>query len=262
MYALLGKKFQQGIIEQMDLNDLNNHQFILLVIMVSFITSMATGIVTVTLMDEAPPNVIKTVNRIVERTVETVVKEPETQTATAKQIVEQVVVDERVALEDVISSVEEGVLVFASSSPPRIAVALPEVIVGPFATDEFEIDALNSKKETIHLAHTRNLRTVGLYESSVGDIDAQEHVDLSSLRLGQRVYALSYATENPQLLSGIVQELEKEGDGFLTSLTPTNTSSLLFTEEGKVLAISAYVEEKNSYVYTPFEHILARIEAE
>lgn len=52
---------------------LNKTQLILLALLVSFVTSIATGIVTVTLMDQAPAGVTQTINRIVERTVEKVV---------------------------------------------------------------------------------------------------------------------------------------------------------------------------------------------
>lgn len=52
---------------------LNNTQIILLVLLVSFVTSIATGIVTVTLMDQAPPEITRTINRVVEHTVEKVV---------------------------------------------------------------------------------------------------------------------------------------------------------------------------------------------
>ncbi len=56
----------------MDLEDLSKSQMILLVLMVSFITSIATGIMTVALLADAPPSVPQTVNTIIERTVQTI----------------------------------------------------------------------------------------------------------------------------------------------------------------------------------------------
>ena len=57
----------------MDIQDLNKSQLILLAVLLSFITSIATGITTVTLMQQAPASVTIPVTRIIRETVEKVV---------------------------------------------------------------------------------------------------------------------------------------------------------------------------------------------
>ena len=53
----------------MDIEELTKSQIVLLVLLVSFVTSMATGIVTVSLMDQAPTSVAQTVNRVIQQTI-------------------------------------------------------------------------------------------------------------------------------------------------------------------------------------------------
>ena len=57
----------------MDIKDLNKPQLIMLALLLSFVTSIATGITTVTLMQQAPASVTIPINRIVRKTVEKIV---------------------------------------------------------------------------------------------------------------------------------------------------------------------------------------------
>jgi len=78
----------------MDIKELNKSQLILLAILLSFITSIATGIVTVTLMQQAPSSITMPINRVVRETVEKIV--PGSTTNTTQTVVvkeEDLVVD-------------------------------------------------------------------------------------------------------------------------------------------------------------------------
>lgn len=59
----------------MDIKDLNKSQLILLAILLSFVISIATGITTVTLMEQAPQSITIPITRVVKETVEKVVPE-------------------------------------------------------------------------------------------------------------------------------------------------------------------------------------------
>jgi hypothetical protein len=102
----------------MDMEELSKSQIVLLTLLVSFVTSIATGIVTVSLMDQAPPAIAQTVNRIIEHTVEKVV--PGEQTAAAAVTKETtVVVKESDLIVQAVEKISPSVVrIYTTSSEP------------------------------------------------------------------------------------------------------------------------------------------------
>jgi len=106
------------------MEDLNKQQLILLVLLVSFVTSIATGIITVSLLDKAPVEVKQTINRVVERTVETVVPsdvQPQEKVVTVK---ETVVVTEEDRVVDAISKNKSNIVRIADSTGAFLAIGV------------------------------------------------------------------------------------------------------------------------------------------
>jgi hypothetical protein len=87
----------------MDIKDLNKPQLILLAVLLSFITSIATGITTVTLMQQAPASFTVPVNRVVQQTVDKI------EQVEGKTITQTVVVKEEDLVVDAIAKNQSAV---------------------------------------------------------------------------------------------------------------------------------------------------------
>ena len=104
----------------MEIEELNKSQIILLTLLVSFVTSIATGIVTVSLMQQAPPAITQTVNRVIEHTVERLV--PSGQTAAATVTTEKtVVVKESDLISQAVARVSPSIVQLYSSDAANSA---------------------------------------------------------------------------------------------------------------------------------------------
>src|SRR3989344_7644406 len=108
--CLTGRRWRRYYKREMEIDKLNKNQIVLLTLLVSFVTSIATGIVTVTLMDQAPVGVTQTVNRVVERTSERVVP-GETKTTTVIKEVPILITEEQLIADLVQSASAAGVRV-------------------------------------------------------------------------------------------------------------------------------------------------------
>lgn len=88
------------------MEDLTKHQLILIVLLITFVTSIATGIITFTLLSEAPVEVTQQINRVVEKTIERVVTEP----GKPDKVVTTVVVNEEDRVLESISKNEKSIV--------------------------------------------------------------------------------------------------------------------------------------------------------
>lgn len=242
---------------------LTKQQIVLVTLLVSFVTSIATGIVTVSLIDQAPKGVTQTIDRVVERTIERVVTPPSSEKSDKSQSASAVVaisVDD--AIENAASKVKKSILkIMVKNSSNRqglvtgLGLLLPGdslvmtdknavVLYGEYfavLTDGTEIPlAVISDRRTDDVALLKPSRAGAVIPESVSPIT---YASAGSLQLGRSVLSLGGA--NSLILSqGIVESLEKgEGTTTVESIATTIQSnkvmpgSPLFDFSGGVLGI-------------------------
>jgi len=210
------------------MNDLNAQQIVLLTLLVSFVTSIATGITTVSLLEQAPAPVTQTINRVIEKTIETItpqdtnkdnvstVKTPE------KEVVTVVVKDEDLTIGAVSKNSKSLVRIYQKVGAIETFVGLGIIFdkSGRVVTDSSVI-----QKSGKYLA----VYSTGKYVMSVGyrelndpfailkiadgqqnipsEFSAASFADSQNLKLAQSVIALSGINSNT-VATGIVTNLE------------------------------------------------------
>lgn len=116
-----------GIMMFMNMESLTKSQIVLLTLLVSFVTSIATGITTVALMDQAPPAITQTINRVVEHTVERVVPAQTQPAAAATFIKETIIVKQSDAIASAVSSASPSIVRISmgkDSSPIAVGIVV------------------------------------------------------------------------------------------------------------------------------------------
>lgn len=248
----------------MDIERLTKMQIVLLTLLVSFVTSIATGIVTVTLMDQAPPAITQTINRVVERTIEKVVPD-KSQGASVVTKEVTLVVKEEDLITDSIEKNSKSVVrikeINADGETSRL-VGLGIVVSsdGIVATDSsiikndqvYIIETASGKSFNANAIKT-NSDTAGGASSEFLAIEipeGQEEIvfppitfsNTKTLKLGQTVISLT-GEERTDVAIGIISGLIKDEITVGTSTTTTTVLSIIKTNinEKDVLAGSPLI---------------------
>lgn len=210
----------------MDIERLTKAQIVLLTLLVSFVTSIATGIVTVTLLDQAPPVVTQTINRVIEKTVERVVP-GENQAATIITNEKTIVVNEEDLVTDAIKkNTDKIVRIYKETPEGRVYLGAGVIVskdgIVTAATDSslvrggdaFRVVLSDGKDILGTLVVLSTDKPTALLRLTFKEEDGVvpgsiKYGDINGLKLGQSVMTL-YGNERLSVGAGIISGLDEK----------------------------------------------------
>lgn len=250
------------------MEDLTKHQLILLTLLVTFVTSIATGIITFTLLSQAPVEVTQTINRVVEKTIERVVPEEGGGSQTIKEVTtivseEDLVLDSIdknaksiVRLKDSAGSVVGlGVVV---SDTGVIVVDKRSFVSGNYTALFYDGASYNISKSHSDQQDNFVFLKIGKAQSDKYKFFPAVFGNPASLRLGQTVIAVSGKERNAVSI-GRVSDIEKSDSGAVLEiytdirLVKAQPGSPIINLNGEILGLELSLEESsvtNSYLPT------------
>jgi len=234
----------------MDIKDLNKSQLILLAVLLSFVTSIATGITTVTLMQQAPASFTAPVNRIIKQTIEKI-EQVEGKTTVQTVIVkeEDLVVDAIAKNNSAVFAVSKEVLdaegkLIEVSAGRGFAVSTDGVVVvdGNLVPDKrvyyLKNDSGKFKADFVSIDKAGfSFLKIGapLDEKSKVLFTVPTFGDLDKMKIGQKILVLG---------SGISSSIF-EGTDININVTKSNAGGLVLNLDGEVLGIALYGDTTN-----------------
>jgi hypothetical protein len=225
----------------MNLEDLNKSQLLLLTVLVNFVTSIAVGVLTVSLLDQAPPTITQTVNRIVDHTVESIASTTPIQ-AIIPPPQTVVIHDEDLQTAAIAANVSRTVSIYAhSTSTPAVAIGT----YIPKAKAVATASAADLPKEALIVfpdgtAAPASLSKSGATVSIYGFADNAQLPKVavplltakSDLKQGQNVLAIG---TGGSALTGIIGKVD---DFVHTSLTGVSVGSAAVNSSGNIIGIA------------------------
>ncbi len=222
----------------MDMEHLNKSQIVLLTLLVSFVTSIATGIVTVSLMDQAPPVVAATVNRVIEKTVETVTAAPTGQPAAAATTIvtneKTIIVSESEQIAKAVEAVSPSIVRIYTSGDDSAFLAMGFVMdaSGTIVTDS---SAIGERPEAVIAIDTSRVRAfVTKRDAEHGIAYLKTSTTTESVLQKPIVWKpISIASGKPVLGASTValsgKSVARIGNGLVTALLQTDGGTVIDT---------------------------------
>jgi hypothetical protein len=217
----------------MNINDLNKSQFLLLTLLVNFVTSIATGILTVSLLEKAPPTITQTINRVVERTIETVTEQSGQAAAVVTKETTVVVKDEDLMTASIAAHEKRVVTLYqGATSTPALAQGLlvsgDAIVIAPTVSGTSLIALHQGTGEVYQLTsvmqdtkNTLSVYAITLQEGQTLRTSAYTFADTKNLKPGQTAVALP-------LLGGVATGIVSRtlGSGLIETTISGDTVSL------------------------------------
>jgi S1-C subfamily serine protease len=215
------------------MEELTQTQIVLLTLLVSFITSIATGIITTSLLAEAPTSVTQTINRVVERTIETVAPPIEGgQAGRSSTIKEITIVKEEDAVIAAIEKSSQGIVRIRGpvidDIPPEfysigIVVSSDGLIISDLRTaspkDLYTVilpDGTSLNAHSVSVGTADNLGVFKVDPNQIKKVFSTVIFSASEPKLGQSVIAIEGKDKNTVALGrvlGIQTQEEKNSEG-------------------------------------------------
>lgn len=195
----------------MEIEELTKSQIILLVLLVSFVTSIATGIVTVSLLAQTPPAITQTVNRVVERTVETVVPSENQSASVVTKETTVVVKEDDLIAESIATGFEQIVRIHEGIGTSTPIIALGAVTgSGTIITDLSRVDgehAVTLGSEEYQYVVSKTIPELGIaFMTATGTAPTAgvfKGVGVDSIKLGHTMIGL-YGARSDRVAMSVV----------------------------------------------------------
>jgi hypothetical protein len=233
----------------MDIEDLSKSQLLMLMLLVNFITSIATGVLTVSLLDQAPANVTQTVNRIVDHTIETIATSTPLGSIVAPQTVTKTIIQSSdTFLPDAIAAMSaREVTIYAGTStstdPIAVGTYLPKARAVVTDTQSSLPGAVtivfsNGASQKASLSHSGATITIyGFGDSAtLPTALAPTIVPSTSLKVGQTVVAF---TSDGSAVTGIISKIDSTSVHTNLPVIPSGNSAVDLS--GNIVGISTGV---------------------